>query len=196
MWQDGSNSVPKPWSKALNARRALRLHIMSSKHQDQSQGHGEALRLLAWERETTSEDGELIIEWDEEAHAAWCEKWAPSCPDGNPVRVCPALGFWERNRAELELRVALGGNDLGVCNVIVDERAEEVYVRVLVCYDLDKPASRDALDCPVRVWLERPLGERAVIDVDSDEELALYTPAYLDNVPQPDHGYRPAGRRR
>jgi hypothetical protein len=46
------------------------------------------------------------------------------------------------------------------------------------------------MDCPVRVWLEQPLGERAVIDVDSDEELALFTPRYRNNVPQPDHGYR------
>lgn len=51
------------------------------------------------------------------------------------------------------------------------------------------------LDCPVRVWLERPLGKRAVIDVDSDGELPLYTPAYLNNVPQADHGYRPVNRR-
>jgi hypothetical protein len=48
----------------------------------------------------------------------------------------------------------------------------------------------------VRVWLKQPLGERAVIDVDSDEELPVYIPQYLDNVRQPDHGYHPANRRR
>jgi hypothetical protein len=73
-------------------------------------------------------------------------------------------------------------------------------VRVLLHYhdDDDEASSRDReyLDCPVRVWLERPLGEWAVIDVDSDEELPLYTPARLNNVPQLDHGYRPANRRR
>jgi superfamily II DNA or RNA helicase len=52
------------------------------------------------------------------------------------------------------------------------------------------------VDCPVRVWLDRPLGERAVIDVDDDEELPLYVPEYLNNVVQPDHGYHPANRRR
>ena len=171
------------------------LQAMSGKSQDQSRDPSEGLDLLPWETATVDEDGALIIEWDADAHAEWCEQWAPSCPDGNPVRVRRPLGFWERNRRELELRVALGGNDLGVCDVIVDERADEVYVRVLVCYDPDEPKSHDYSDWPVRVWLGRPLGERAVIDVDSDEELPLYTPAYLDNVPQPDHGYRPAGRR-
>jgi len=43
----------------------------------------------------------------------------------------------------------------------------------------------------VRVWLKQPLRERAVIDVDSDDELPLYIPQYLDNVRQPDHGYHP-----
>jgi hypothetical protein len=181
---------------AIGTSRALRLQAMSGKSQDQSQDPGEELDLLPWETATVDEDGALIIEWDADAHAKWCEKWAPSCPDGNPVRVRRPLGSRERNRAELELRVALGGNDLGVCDVIVDERADEVYVRVLVCYDPDEPKSHDYSDWPVRVWLDRPRGERAVIDVDSDEELRLYTPAYLDNVPQRDHGYRPAGRRR
>ena len=45
------------------------------------------------------------------------------------------------------------------------------------------------------MWLDRPLGDRAVIDVDSDEELPLYTPRYLDGVAQRDYGYRPANRR-
>lgn len=52
------------------------------------------------------------------------------------------------------------------------------------------------LACPVRVWLKRPLGDRAAIHIDSDQELLLFTPEYLNNVPQPDHGYRPANRRR
>ena len=145
----------------------------------------------------TIPDGEAYVEFDDEAHAAWCRKWAPACPDGNPQRLCHALGFRERNIEELELRVVLGGDDYGVCHVIVDEQETEVYVRVAVCFGgRDGEVSHEYLDCPVRVWLDRPLGDRAVIDVDTDEELPLYTPAYLNNVPQPDHGYRPANRRR
>jgi len=126
------------------------------------------------------------------------KRW-PVCPDGNPQRLCHALGFRERNVGELELRVLLGGHDGGVCQITVDEHDDEVYVRVLVCRDAaaaDSPSgSRDWCDCPVRVWLERPLGARAVIDVDTDEELPHFTPLYLNNVVQPDHGYRPARRR-
>ena len=91
---------------------------------------------------------------------------------------------------ELELRVALAGDDHGVCRVILDERDDEVYVRILVCCcdeddDDDAPRNREYTDCPVRVWLKRPLGDRAVIDVDSDDELPLYTPPYLNSVIQP-----------
>jgi hypothetical protein len=85
-----------------------------------------------------------------------------------------------------------------VCQVVVEEHDQEVYVRVLVCRDLERsaPGPRDYIDCPVRAWLDKPLGERAVIDVDSDEELPLFIPSHLDNVPQPDHGYHAANRRR
>ncbi|MGH7621414.1 MAG: hypothetical protein ACREMU_03660, partial [Gemmatimonadaceae bacterium] len=50
-------------------------------------------------------------------------------------------------------------------------------------------------DCPVRVWLDEPLGERAVIDFDRDEELPLYKPLYRNNVRQRDHGYHLVDRR-
>ena len=140
-------------------------------------------------------DGEPIIVWDDQAHAAWLERWAPRCPDGNPQRLARPLGFRERNVGELELRVALGAGDHGACRVIVDEQDDEVYVRVLVCYDDRSSRPREYMDCPVRVWLETPLGHRAVIDVDSNEELPLFTPSWFNGVRQPNAGYRPANRR-
>jgi hypothetical protein len=122
-----------------------------------------------------------------------------TCPDGQQQRLCHPLGFRERNLGELELRVLLGPGDHGVCQVIVEERGDEVYVRVLAhcCDEDDAPArrSRDYIDCPVRVELDEPLGERAVIDFDCDEELPLYKPLYLNNVRQRDHGYHFVGRR-
>jgi hypothetical protein len=179
---------------------------MTSASHNQPPDSSDERPLGPWERWTVDWDGRPIVEFDSEAHAQWCEKWAPPCPAGNPVRVRRALGFRERSVGELELRVALGGDDNGVCQVIVDEQDDEVYVRVAVCFrdeDEDEYEDEEArrrrreyLDCPVRVWLEKPLGTRAVIDVDSDEELPLFTPAYLNNVPQPDHGYSPANRRR
>jgi hypothetical protein len=119
------------------------------------------------------------------------------------VRRRRALGFRERSVGELELRVPFSLSEPeGVCQVIVDERDDEVYVRVLVCYEDeddedDAPPRRpEYMDCPARVWLERPLCNRAVIDVDDDRELPLYIPKYLNGVIQPDHGYHPANRRR
>jgi hypothetical protein len=162
-------------------------------------------RLSRWERWTTDETGQPIVEFDAEAHSEWCQKWAPPCPVGNPQRLRRALGFRERNVAELELRVPLSRSEPeGACQVIVDEREDQVYVRILVCYedeedegedDVRPPPRREYVDCPVRVWLGRPLGERAVIDVDDDEELPLYVPKYLNNVVQPNHGYHRANRR-
>ena len=171
---------------------------MSGDRDDQAWDPSAERELGRWERWTTDWDGRPIIEFDSEAHEKWLEKWLPECRR----RVRRAVGFRERNIRELELRVPLGGDDRGVSRVILDERDDEVYVRVLVCCcdddDDDAGTWRDHeyTDCPVRVWLKQPLGERAVIDVDSDDELPLYIPEYLDNVRQPDHGYYPANRRR
>jgi hypothetical protein len=155
-------------------------------------------RLLKCWGGVIDEDGELVHGWQPAPDTGWSE-WPPR-PDGIPQRLCHPLGFRERNVAELELRGELGGDDDGVCQVIVDERDDEVYVRVLVHIrdedDRRNRISRDYLDWPVRVWLDSPLGDRTVIDVDDDEELPLFTPEYLNNVPQPDHGYRRVRRRR
>ena len=139
--------------------------------------------------------------FDEESQRLeWCDKWAPPCPDGHALRVERPLGFRERTVRELELRVVLTDADLGVCQVILDEHEDEVYVRVLVAYDEDEedaaPRPPHRTNCPVRTWLEQPLGDRAVIDVDSDEELPLYVPEYRDNVKQTDWGYHRVTRRR
>jgi hypothetical protein len=146
----------------------------------------------------TDENGEPSYGWLAVTDDEWFDTWPP-CPDGEPVGLCHPLGFRERNLCELELRVLLGGDNDGVCQVLVDEQDTEVHVRVLVHRHDDRGdprgRSRDYVDCPVRVDLERTLGDRAVIDADTDEELPLYTPLYLNNVIQADHGYRPVYRR-
>jgi hypothetical protein len=127
--------------------------------------------------------------FDAAAYGAWCKKWAPKCPDGRPQRLRHALAHRERNLCELELRVPLGGDDGGVCQLVVDEREDEVYVRVLVCVRRDSDSvmgPREYLDCPVRVWLERPLGERIVIDADTGQELPLRVPRYIRNIEEED----------
>lgn len=81
----------------------------------------------------------------------------------------------------------------------MDEHEDDVHVRVLVHRqdnrERSRSTSRASCDCPVRVWLKHPLGDRAVIDADTDQELLFFIPLYLDNVPRPDHGYHFAPRR-
>ena len=65
----------------------------------------------------------------------------------------------------------------------VKEQEDKVRVRVLVCYEPRTdgyPTPREFVSCQVRVWLDRPLEGRTVIDEDSDEELPVYTPRTLD----------------
>lgn len=156
-----------------------------------------AVELGPWERWSTDWNGTPIIVFDDEAHAAWCAKWCPPCPDGNHQRLIRALGFRERNRCELELRVPLALGRFHVCQVVLDERADEVHVRVLACYREDDDDSRlgreELTDCPVRVWLEHPLGDRAVIDVDSDEELDEFS--WVSTSPDLVGRFQPSNRR-
>ena len=195
--QLGNNFVPVRPKAWISRRARCKLTVVTSTAGNERAD--ESRELGPWERWGTDWNGEPIIEWDHEAHDAWCERWCPSCPDHKPQCVRRALGFRERNERELELRVPLGGTDDGVCTVAVDEREHEIYVRVVLHYDesrFDDP--REYVVWPVRVWLERPLGDRAVIDEDSDEELELFTVSWDNKThePLPDHGFSKANRRR
>ena len=75
-------------------------------------------------------------------------------------RACD--GHMEREAGRLQLRVALRGRE-GVCSVVFEEDEEAVTVLILVCGEQD-PETRWT-DCPVHVYLEGPLGGRAVLDV-------------------------------
>jgi hypothetical protein len=114
----------------------------------------------------------------------WLEKWAPECPDGHPQRLCTILGFRLKGEDDLQLRVVLGWLDGGVCRLVVDEHHDRVVVRALACLD-DEPSAPNefsgpgrTVDCPCNVWLEAPLGDRAVIDFDSDRPLSLFIPRW------------------
>jgi hypothetical protein len=77
--------------------------------------------------------------------------------------------------------VPLARGENGVCEVIVEESDDIVLVRVLVCLDEKAdalPPAREFMTCPVRRWLDRPLGNRKVVDVDSNEALPLFSPKY------------------
>lgn len=118
-------------------------------------------------------------EWDEYAHSEWLETWAPKCPIGNPQRVARLVGYREREPGRLQLRAIIRADE-GVCEAIAVEDEETVQVRVLLCYeDSDEPlVDREALDCPVHVYLEAPLASRTVIAVDIERPLPLYAPRW------------------
>jgi hypothetical protein len=130
--------------------------------------------------------------------AAWLERWAPPCPDGSPQRLCEILGFRLKGADYLQLRVVLTPSDHGVCQAIIEEHEDRIYVRALVCFDEDRVAldrrssMRDETDCPCNVWLDAPLDERVVIDVDSGEPLPLFIPHWDTDEPSL-YVPRPAG---
>jgi hypothetical protein len=127
----------------------------------------------------TDNDG-LPEEWNEDAHAEWCATWAPRCPLGNPQRPATLTGYREREPGRLQLRVVLRARTEGVCDAIVEEDEETIRVRVLLCWEDSSEhfADRDYLDCPVHVYLDRPLTGRAVICVDDEQPLPLYEPQW------------------
>lgn len=116
-------------------------------------------------------------------HEEWKEKWAPPCPDGNCQRLLKILGFRLKGADYLQLRVVLRRGDNGVCQLIVDEHPDRIYVRALSCV---KEEAEDEdwywlptheVDCPCTWWLDAPLGERIIIDEDSGRQLpALHPP--------------------
>jgi hypothetical protein len=117
-------------------------------------------------------------EWYESEHAAWLDKWAPKCPIRNPQRVGHLLGYREREPGRLQLRVSMRPGTDGVCDSIVEETDDAVHVRVILCFE-DRDESwddREYWNCPVHVYLEKPLGDRSVIKADDEEALPLFVP--------------------
>jgi len=82
----------------------------------------------------------------------------------------------EREPDCLQLRVDLCSTPYGVegvCDVLIVEEQHDVFVKVLVCCPpADDPAKWDgrleAMDCPCRVYLNKPLNGRAVRDMLAD----------------------------
>jgi hypothetical protein len=98
------------------------------------------------------------------------------CPIGLPQRRCRCLAYREREPGRLQLRVVMSTCD-GICDAIVEECEDRVYVRVVLCYDDSvEPTADQYANCPTHVYLEKPLGERKVIDAETDRVLPLFVP--------------------
>lgn len=123
-------------------------------------------------------DDDSPEQWYDEAHANWCETWAPRCPIGNPQRPATLVGYREPAPGMLRLRVMLRAGTEGICDVLAEEDDETVRVRVLVCWE-DAVAhihDHDYTDWPVHVDLEQPLGDRTVVEVDDEQVLPRLVP--------------------
>lgn len=86
-------------------------------------------------------------------------------------------GWDDTEEWDSEAHTAWVGTE-GDCDVIVEEDEETVRVRVVLCWpdSEDHWNDRDYMDCPVHVYLEKPLDGRKVIWVDDEVELPLFVP--------------------
>jgi hypothetical protein len=108
------------------------------------------------------------------------ERWSRPCPDSRPQRIGICLGYRESEPRRLQLRVALCRAE-EVCDVIAREHEHEVRVRLLVCCDEDLLAQDDDpeyINVPVHEYLDKPLGQRTVIDAWVDRPVAVFVPSW------------------
>lgn len=115
------------------------------------------------------------------------DPWESPCPDGNLQipRLC--AGYMEREPGRLQLRIDLYSNSLaaeGICDVLVKEEEQDVFVRVFICWpetDLTGEeasfGSEDAAEqehqtgwtsCLYHIDLDAPLNGRTVRDLFTD----------------------------
>jgi hypothetical protein len=66
----------------------------------------------------------------------------------------------------------------GICDVIAEEDDETVRVRVMLCWEdaIAHIHDRDYIEWPVHIDLERPPGDRTVVEVDDERVLPLLVP--------------------
>jgi hypothetical protein len=65
---------------------------------------------------------------------------------------------------------------------MVYEDEDAVEVRVILCYEEpdDEPVDNEFTDCPVHVYLEKPLNGRRVVEVQSAQDLPLFVPRWAE----------------
>jgi hypothetical protein len=78
------------------------------------------------------------------------------------IRPRRCLAYREREPRRLQLRIAITGEE-HVDDIVVAEDDETVAVYATVCTAIDGEEGETG-DVPHHVWLERPLGDRVVID--------------------------------
>ncbi|MDE3134737.1 MAG: hypothetical protein KGL15_11775 [Acidobacteriota bacterium] len=96
-------------------------------------------------------------------------RWAPPCPAGHPQRPTPAIAHRDKLGGLIQLRAIMHPED-GICSVVIQESRDLVLVRVILCRhedSWDEDDESELFNCPVRVWLDEPLDDRWIIDVET-----------------------------
>jgi hypothetical protein len=124
---------------------------------------------------------------------SWYTKWAPRCPNGNPQRMCEIVGFRLKGADYLQLRVILCDEDHGVCQLVVEEHEDVVFVHALACFEpapeppprkgRKKQQQRHETNCPCNHWLDFPLGARVIVNYETDRPLPLCIPHWGEDKP-------------
>ena len=104
------------------------------------------------------------------------------CEDASQVAKIVAV----RERLPLLERIIVMDPEGAGGDAIAVEDDETVQVRVLVCYeDSDEPlVDREALDCPVHVYLDAPLAGRTVIATRPSSRARALRPAMRTSAPR------------
>ncbi|MDX6233982.1 MAG: hypothetical protein QOH68_3064 [Nocardioidaceae bacterium] len=75
----------------------------------------------------------------------------------------PCVGYMEREAGRLQVRYVLTVEDEHISDIDVTEHDRTVIVFATMCTPLH-PEGRDEMECPYHLYLDRPLGDRTVID--------------------------------
>jgi hypothetical protein len=108
------------------------------------------------------------------------QRWASPCTAGHPQRPTPAIAHRDKLGGLIQLRALMHPAD-GICSVVIQESYDLVLVRVILCRshdDWDDDDDSELFNCPVRIWLDEPLDDRWVIDVETGQRLPPYEPRW------------------
>lgn len=106
--------------------------------------------------------------------------WFAPCPMGFPKRPSPCLGYYESEPGRLQVRF-LARDDEGVCDILVEESAAQVILRLFLCRGVEPSGYFGMAEEHEHVYLEEPLGDRVVLDFETAEPMALYVPTWWNN---------------
>jgi hypothetical protein len=123
---------------------------------------------------------------EDDAQDAIDDRWLPYCPAHHPVEPKELLGYTILSPRLLRVEVSMRGFE-DVCDVVVDEGPDLIRVRATACANFhNHPVfRRSALGDPSVITLNEALGDRVVIDYETEEPVPVYVPPYL-------HGRRTA----